>query len=519
MIYRIVILIGLLSLTGSTQSATGQRHESFEGFVSGIRANAVKGEVFYQRDGKFNLEAGHKLQEGDFIKTESDSYAELLLQPGNYLRVGAESEIQIFSDPNDKMRLKLNHGSISLEILSKDGEGSFFYESLSQVYELIRIITPNAEVFITRPGIFRINSSKAGRTDLIVRDGEAVINGRLVKEKRIGAASSNGIEISEINSKLEDGFDGWGRERADQLVDANRSLKHESPWARDRKEGEETSVDLPQDDDKTRSARYVVSARPGTVIFVEAGVEFTRPSKEWEPLTEKSHLEKGDKLRTGAHAFAELSMLPDISLRIDSKSEILFDELSNESISLKLLQGSAILDVARFDEKEGPPIRLGGRSTSVTVGDDGNYRIDIKPKGDEITVRDGKVFVKGRSVGSCKKIAAETVFDCEKKESDNFDVWSKHRGEGTFYNGRDMVSMVAHLDRMRRVRFRNTGFWFQNPGKTDYTFVPFSSQRFRSPYGGSYSTVLSPRRVPLYRPDYSPKPPFGRGPAIARPQP
>ena len=90
-------------------SASGQRHESFEGFVSGIRANAVKGEVFYQRDdGKFNLEAGHKLQEGDFIKTESNSYAELLLQPGNYLRVGAESELQIFSDPNDKMRLKLN---------------------------------------------------------------------------------------------------------------------------------------------------------------------------------------------------------------------------------------------------------------------------------------------------------------------------------------------------------------------------------------------------------------------------
>lgn len=520
MIYRVVILIGLLALTGNSKSASGQRHESFEGFVSGIRANAVKGEVFYQRDGKFNLEAGHKLQEGDFIKTEANSYAELLLQPGNYLRIGAESEIQIFSDPNDKMRLKLNHGSISLEVLAKDGESSFF-ESLSQVYELIRIITPNAEVFITRPGIFRINSLNAGRTDLIVRDGEAVINGRLVKEKRTGAASSNGIEISEINSKLEDGFDGWGRERADQLVDANRSLKHESPWAKERKEGEETAVDLPQDDDKTKSARYVVSARPGTVIFVEAGVEFSRLGKEWEPLTEKSQLEKGDKLRTGAHTFAELSMLPDISLRIDSKSEILFEELSNESISLKVLQGSAILDVARFDEKEGPPIRLAGPSTSVTIGDDGNYRIDIKPKGDEITVRDGKVFVKGRSVGSCKKIAAETVFDCEKKESDNFDVWSNHRGQGTLYNGRDVISMVAHLDRLRRVRFRNTGFWFQNPGKTDYTFVPFFSTRFRSPYGGSYSTVLSPRRVPITRPDYGPRP-FGRGPggpAIARPQP
>lgn len=515
----ILLVVCLTSASAQQQ----QQQESYEGFVNGIRANAVKGNAFYQRgEGKFDLEAGHKLEEGDYIKTGSNSYAELLLQPGNYLRVGADSELQIFTDANDKMRLRLNQGAISLEILAKEGETSFFFESLSQVYDLIRIITPNAEVFITRPGIFRINSFNSGRTDLIVRDGDAVINGRRIKEKRNGAASSQDVVITEINTKLEDALDQWSRERAEQLVDANRSLKNESPWAKDRKEGEETSVDLPDKDEHSRNNRFVVSAKPGAVIFVEAGVEFSRTGKEWEPVTEKSQLETGNKVRTSAHTFAELSMLPDINLRLDSKSEIVFEELSNESISLKLLQGSAILDVARFDEKETPPIRLSGASTSATVADDGNYRIDIKPNGDEITVRDGKVFVKGRSVGSCNKIVAGTVSDCDKKVADNFDVWSEHRGEGKLYNGRDVISMVAHLDRLRRVRFRNTGFWFQNPGKTDYTFVPFSSPRFRSPYGGSYSTVLTPRRVPVIRPDYGPRPPFGRmpgGPAIARPQP
>ena len=520
MFYRITV--GAILIVTCLMSARAQNHESYEGFISGIRANAVKGDAFYQRgEGKFPLEAGHKLQEGDFIKTGSNSYAELLLQPGNYLRLGAESEMQIFSDPNDKMRLKLNHGAISLEILSKDGETSFFYESLSQVYELIRVITPSAEVFVTRPGIYRINSFNAGRTDLIVRDGEAVINGRRVKEKRSAAATNLSVVISEIDTKPEDNLDGWSRERADQLVDANRLLKKESPWAKDRKEGEETSVDLPDKDDGSKNSRYVVSARPGAVNFVEAGVEFSRPTKDWTQLTEKSQLEAGDKLRTSANTFAELTMLPDIHLRIDGKSEILFQELSNESISLKLLEGSAILDVARFDEKETPPIKLAGAQTSVTIADNGNYRVDVKPNG-EITVRDGKVFVKGRSVGSCKKVVAETVSECHQKVSDNFDVWSDHRGEGKLYNGRDVISMVAHLDRLRRVRFRNTGFWFQNPGTTHYTFVPFSSSRFRSPYGGNYSTVLSPRRVPMVRPDFGPRPPFGRapgGPALARPQP
>jgi len=137
-----LVVISLLAF-----STTGQQQETFEGFVSGIRPNAVKGKVLYQRDdGKFDLEPGLRLQEGDFVKTAFDSYAELLLQPGNYLRVAGDSELQIFSDPYDKMRLKLISGSISLEILAREGENSSYYaESVDQVYELIRIITPSAE--------------------------------------------------------------------------------------------------------------------------------------------------------------------------------------------------------------------------------------------------------------------------------------------------------------------------------------------------------------------------------------
>ena len=470
--------------------------EPFEGFVSGIRANAVKGEVFYQRaDGKFNLEVGHRLQEGDFIKTESNSYAELLLQPGNYLRISENSELQIFCDANDKMRLKLNRGTIGIEILEKEGEETTTYwESLSQIYELIRVITPNAEVFVTRSGIYRINLLDAGRSELIIRNGEAVINGQRLKEKRKVTTSRAGVTFAEINSKLEDDFDMWSRERAEELIRANRALKKEASWARDRKDDEKPTVDFPEDETKKKRNPLVVSAKPGTVTFAEAGVEFNRPTKDWEPLTEKSQLEAGDKVRTGANSYAEISVLPDISLRIDSRSEIWLDQLSYDSISLKVLQGSAILDVTRYDYKEAPQIFIASTSTSGAVVDDGNYRIDSRPNGDEIIVRTGKVLSKGRPIASCRKIAGDTVLECEKKASDNFYYWSDHRGEGKLFSGRDVIPMSAHLARVRRYRSKHTGFWFQTPGKLTCTFVPFSSTYFRSPYGGSYSTVLSPRR-------------------------
>ncbi len=519
----VFLLIILLTTVFDLASTTAQEKENLEGFINGIRVNAVKGDVVYQREeGKFNLEAGLTLQKGDVIKTGANAYTELLLQPGNYLRVGGESEFQILGDQYDRMRLKLNEGSVNLEILVKDTGGTWhFNETFSQRYELIRLITPNAEVLITHPGIFRINASGAGRTELIVRDGEALINGRRVKEKRSAVVAQDGVTIADVNARIEDGFDVWNRERATELVRANRTLKNEAAWTK-RKDGKETSVDVPEEEEGQRTTSgFVVSAKAGAVNFVEAGVEFNRPKKEWQPLTEKTQLETGDKVRTSSHSFAELTMLPDINLRLAGRSEVLFEQLSNDSVSLKLLQGSAILDVARFDGKQVPQISLAGASTSVVIADEGNYRIDATANGEEITVRDGKVTFNGRSVGSCRTISRGTVSDCNDERNDNFDFWSEHRGEGELFDGRTRVARAAHLARLRRFRFKNTGFWFQNPGQTHYTFVPFYSHLFRSPYGGTYSTVLSLRRVQTNQVNvgdrtFRRRP---RGPQIVGPQP
>lgn len=526
LVWRFVILSLVLTtgvFPGPAYTQTNGE-QSLEGFMKGLRANAVQGQVIYQRkDGKFDVDAGMKLEEGDLIKTGSSSYAELLLQPGNYLRLGSETEFQVFSDDHDKMRLKLNEGTINVEILSREfGNFTNFYYTRAQVYELIRIITPGAEVYITQTGIFRIAAMPGGRTELLVREGEAVINGHRVKKKRRAVCYNNDVNITEINTKTEDAFDLWGRERAKHLVEANRSLKKEEAWAKKRKDGEETTVDLDEteEQEKQTASVYVVSAKPGSVNFVENGVEFNRPSKDWETLTEKSQLQAGDKLRTLDHSFVELSVLPDIHLRVKGNSEVSFEQLSYESITIKLTRGSAILDVARFDRKQVPQITFAGSATSVVIAEDGNYRIDVKPNDDEILVREGKVHLKERSVGSCNKITVAAVYDCASKRTDNFDFWSEHRGEGQIFTGRQYMSMVNHLARIRRTRFKNGGFWFQNPGKTHYTFVPFTSTYFRSPYGGTYSTVLTTRRPTIRRMDVgNPFPTRFPAPQVTRPRP
>ena len=486
--FNLVVVIAVVLSSFGTIAAQ-EPEEAFEGFMHGVRVNLVQGAVVYQReDAKFPLEPGLKLEKGDFIKTAPNAYAELLLQPGNYLRVAADTELQVINDEHDRMRLKLNRGAISVEILSRENVGGFYggYEARY----LIRVFTPDTAVFMAEPGIFRINATPS---ELIVRNGAAVIKGRQVKGKRRAVVSNENVTITEIDSKIEDPFDAWARERADTLVRANKALKKTPVWSKKEKEA---AVDVAEEEEP-RDSPLIVSAKPGTVNFLDDGVEFSHAAGEWEALTEKTNLQTGDRLRTGANSFAELELFPDMHFRLANGSEAVFEELSNDAVSVKIVSGSAILDVARFDRKQVPPITLATSSTSVTIADSGNYRIDA----DAITVRDGKVTLKERSIGACRTIAREVVSDCDKKRTDDFDYWSRYRGEGDYYNG---LSMAGFLAKVRRLQFRRAGFWFQTPEEMSYTFVPFTSELYRSPYGGNYSTVLTPRRrLHRFNPDRS----------------
>lgn len=493
------ILLLLLMLAALVVHITAQDQEeqidNIPAVLSGLRANVVEGDVAYVRENaKFDLEADHEVKQTDTVRTGSNSRTELLLQPGNLMRVGAETECQVIDDRYDRLKFLLSKGTLSFELLKNDWEDSSdFFETLKQGFELIRVITPNAEVFITQPGIFRINVAD-GRTEFIVRRGEAVIDGHRVKEKRAAVIARGSFSITEFDPKVEDAFDIWARDRSDKLIDANHALKKDAPWAK-KKEGREGMVDMPASEQRAGNNPQVVYARPGMVIFVESQVEFSSGNKGWQELADKAQLEAGDKVRTARYSFAELMMFPDLYLRVDNDSEVLLEKLSNETIAFKVLRGSAILDVARFDRKELPEIVIGGPVTSAVVAEDGNYRINARMNSDDLIVRKGKLVIQERSIGACRIVSGNNTSECDRKITDNFDIWSQHRGEGLHFNGTVMATRLAVL---RRRRFRNTGFWYLPPSKNQYTFVPFYSTYFRSPYGGTYSSVLSPRRAPMF---------------------
>jgi hypothetical protein len=241
------------------------------------------------------------------------------------------------------------------------------------------------------PGVFRISATPNRPTELIVRNGSAVMRGQHVKAKHRAVVSKENITITEIDSKIEDAFDVWARERAESLVRTNKELKKSPAWSKKQKEGQEASVNVAEEEGPT-SSPLIVSAKPGTVNFADEGVEFSHKANEWQALTAKTNLQTGDHLRTDANSFAELELFPDMHFRLATSSQAVFEQLSNDAVSVKIVSGSAILDVARFDRKKAPQITMAGASTSATIAESGNYRIDVHA----ITVRDGKVTFKER---------------------------------------------------------------------------------------------------------------------------
>jgi len=229
---RTVLLLLILSTLVAPIPAQEQEEqiENIPAVLSGLRANAVEGDVAYVRENaKFNVEADLELKQADTLRTGANARVELLLQPGNFLRAGANTECQFLDDRYDRLKFLLNKGSLTFELIKNDWEDtSDFFESLKQGFELIRVITPDSEVFITQPGIFRINTAD-GRTELVVRRGEALIDGRRVKEKRVAVAVRGSVNINEVDVKVEDGFDAWCRERSEKLVEANHTLKKDAP--------------------------------------------------------------------------------------------------------------------------------------------------------------------------------------------------------------------------------------------------------------------------------------------------
>jgi hypothetical protein len=196
---------------------TAQNRERFGISAKAGGVNAVSGQVMVKRAGQAPqlLTSQDDLASGDVVNTSAGSQAEILLNPGTYLRLAEKSEFELVDNSLDNLLVKLNKGSA---IIEATGPG--------EIELHIPIVTEQKRMTIVRAGIYRINVTP-GSTELFVRKGRISLGPNrddVVKSGKKVTFSSAGQAIAKVTKTDTDEFDDWSKTRGQSLARANVKL-------------------------------------------------------------------------------------------------------------------------------------------------------------------------------------------------------------------------------------------------------------------------------------------------------
>lgn len=199
----------------------GQNREKF---VISARAGGINaitgGATVNYRDGAGwqQLMITDDLNSGDRLRTAFDGRVEILLNPGSYLRVGGNSEIELLDNTLANLEVRLLRGTAIVEATGADD------------LELnIGISTPHTRLAIVRQGLYRLNVVPENATELIVRKGRVILSDSHTKVKGgnkvvFSAVNVSVAKLTSQEKKNKDEVEVWSRERGQELAKANRKI-------------------------------------------------------------------------------------------------------------------------------------------------------------------------------------------------------------------------------------------------------------------------------------------------------
>jgi FecR protein len=195
-----------------------------EKFVISAKAggiNAITGQADVHARGESDwqqLSITDDLDSGDRVRTANDGRVEILLNPGSYLRVGGDSEVELLNNTLANLEVRLLRGTAIVEATGADG------------LELnINISTPHTKLAIVRQGLYRLNVIPNDATELIVRKGRVILSDSHTKVKGgnkvvFSATNVSMAELTKEEKKVQEDVDNWSKQRAETLAKANRRI-------------------------------------------------------------------------------------------------------------------------------------------------------------------------------------------------------------------------------------------------------------------------------------------------------
>jgi hypothetical protein len=170
-----------------------------------------------------------EMKENMELRSE-DGRAEVLLNPGAFLRLGENSAVRMVSNKLSDSRMELLSGSIVVEADSS---------AESQGEEIVTILYKGAATHIRKGGIYRFDTEPA---QLRVYSGEAEVvaggNTLVLKSAKMVALDSP-LAVEKFDTKDTDALSRWSHRRAEYISMANVSAaKYVNDTGDNRKRGD-----------------------------------------------------------------------------------------------------------------------------------------------------------------------------------------------------------------------------------------------------------------------------------------
>lgn len=217
-ISAIVLAFSIMSFAQEVRS-TGASKYVISAEAGGV--NYIQGKVsVLRKTGRSGiLLKGDTIKIGDKISTEADGKAEILLNPGSYIRVGGNTAFEFVDTSLENLQIKLNRGSAMFEVITSN---DFTFA----------VNTPKATFNVVKSGVYRVDVLEDGTGKIEVWKGKAQIgedeDAEVKKGRTATVGGGDNVAVAKFDRDERDDLEQWSRDRAKELTKVNDRLQRDS---------------------------------------------------------------------------------------------------------------------------------------------------------------------------------------------------------------------------------------------------------------------------------------------------
>ncbi len=177
-----------------------------DGKVTAVRVNGKSGLVI----------KGEIIAQSDIVTTSANGKAEILLNPGSYLRLSENSEFEFTNSSLDNLQIKLTRGSAIMEVITNSDDGF-----------VVGVQTPQNKAFIIDSGVYRFDVLADGTSQVEVWKGKiqtGTTKSSIIKGGKTATFKDSQVSVAKFDRDKKDSFEVWSKARAKDLSVANAGL-------------------------------------------------------------------------------------------------------------------------------------------------------------------------------------------------------------------------------------------------------------------------------------------------------